>query len=101
MDTTAFPRRACWCATKPNPAEQSENAGQKIGTSFSYAANTIESLLPFAGVRPSRPPRANVVCFVPPPPPPPPPPLRVRSNPPDNLARAVCLRRHPVDDLLG
>ena len=35
-------------------AEQSENAGQKIGTPFSYAAKTIESWLPFAGVRPSR-----------------------------------------------
>ena len=29
IDTVALPRRACRCATNPNPAEQSENAGQK------------------------------------------------------------------------
>ncbi len=36
----------------PKPKEQSEKAGQKIGTSSSYAASTIESALPFCGVRP-------------------------------------------------
>ncbi len=37
---------------KPEARRAVENAGQKIGTSFSYAANKIESLFPFAGVRP-------------------------------------------------
>ncbi|MNC93590.1 hypothetical protein D3C83_102530 [compost metagenome] len=28
-------RRSAWCLTMPKPAEQSENAGTKIGTPFS------------------------------------------------------------------
>lgn len=34
METWLFGCR-CWCSTRPNPALESEKAGQKIGTSFS------------------------------------------------------------------
>src|SRR3990172_10309657 len=40
---TWFSGLAAWCFTSPNPALESENEGQKMGTSFSYAARTRQS----------------------------------------------------------